>query len=142
MPLENAMTRINLVDPRTLHSKHLLAEYRELPRVFKLVEAAQARGLSPSTIRIPPTYVLGTGHVTFFYDKLQWLERRFLLLVAECLKRGFNIQYIKVPKLADYLDAHWWNNYEPTPEAIALNVARVKDRMPNDLQAYACGNCS
>lgn len=34
------MTRINLADPSTLHSKHLLAEYRELPRVFKLVEAA------------------------------------------------------------------------------------------------------
>lgn len=124
------MTRINLVDPSTLHSKHLLAEYRELPRVFKLVEAAQARGLSPHSMRIPPTYVLGTGHVTFFYDKLQWLERRFWSLVVECKKRGFNIQHVKVPKLADHLDTHWWNNYEPTPEAIALNAARIKDRMP------------
>lgn len=40
------MTCINLVDPSTLHSKHLLAEYRELPRVFKLVEAAEKRGQS------------------------------------------------------------------------------------------------
>lgn len=124
------MTRINLVDPSTLHQKHLLAEYRELPRIFGLVEAAQARGLTPSTIRIPSTYVLGTGHVTFFYNKLQWLERRFSLLVAECLKRGFNIQHVKVPKLADHLDTHWWNDYTPTPEAIALNAARIQDRMP------------
>ena len=122
------MTRINLVDPSTLHSKHLLAEYRELPRVFKLVEAAQARGLSPRTARIPPSYVLGTGHVTFFYDKLQWLERRFLALVDECCNRNFNIQHYGVPDL--YLDYHWWNDYEPTPEAIALNAARIKDRMP------------
>lgn len=124
------MTRINLVDPSTLHSKHLLAEYRELPRVFGLVLAAQQRGLTPDTIRIPPTYVLGTGHVTFFYDKLHWVERRFWKLVAECQKRGFNIQHTKVPASSDLLDIHWWNMWLPTPEAIALNEARIKDRMP------------
>lgn len=126
------MTRINLVDPSTLHQKHLLAEYRELPRIFKLVESAQERGLTPYTARIPKQYVLGPGHVTFFYDKLTWLERRFSLLVAECLKRGFNIQHVKVPKLADYLDEHWWCDYVPTPEAIALNMARIQDRLPKN----------
>ena len=38
------MTRINCVPVEELHQKHLVAEYRELPRVFRLAEAA-ATGL-------------------------------------------------------------------------------------------------
>ncbi len=119
------MTRINLVDPSTLHSKHLLAEYRELPRVFKLVEAAEKRG---AAVRIPSAYLLGTGHVTFFYNKLGFLAHRFQLIVAECQKRGFNIAHTQVPTVD--VSQKWWQAYVPTPEAIALNAARIKDRMP------------
>ena len=119
------MTRINLVDPSTLHSKHLLAEYRELPRVFKLAEAAERR---QANIRIPAEYVLGTGHVTFFYNKLAFLARRFQAIVLECQHRGFNIAHTQVPTV-DICD--WaWQEYNPTPQAIALNAARIKDRMP------------
>lgn len=121
------MTRINLVDPSTLHQKHLLAEYRELPRVFKLAEAAQNRG-----IKIPPEYVLGPGHVTFFYNKLGFLAQRFQAIVAECQKRGFNIAHTQVPTVN--LPIKWWQTYNPTPKAIELNAARIKDRMPLTLQ--------
>lgn len=124
------MTRINLVDPSTLHSKHLLAEYRELPRVFKLVIAAQQRGLTPDTACIPKQYVLGTGHVTFFYNKISWLVDRFHALVLECLRRGFNVQHLAVPKEVALIQTNWWGNYVPTPEAIELNKARIKDRKP------------
>ena len=119
------MTRINLVDPRTLHSKHLLAEYRELPRVFKLVEAAEKRC---TVVRIPESYVLGTGHVTFFYDKLQYLADRFKAIVSECKSRGFNITHTEVPVVT--VDQRWWQGYKPTAAAIELNQARIKDRMP------------
>jgi len=117
------MTRINVVDPRTLHQKHLLAEYRELPRVFKLAEAAQNRG-----VYIPAAYVLGTGHVTFFYNKLAYLTRRFHAIVLECQRRGFNIAHTQVPTVN--VNQSWWQDYNPTPEAVALNAARIKDRMP------------
>ncbi len=119
------MTRINLVDPSTLHSKHLLAEYRELPRVFKLVEAAERRG---AVLRIPSEYVLGPGHVTFFYNKLWFLHRRFRELVTECQRRGFNVQHTSPPAIQ--VQQCWYNDYVPTPEAIELNAARIKDRMP------------
>ena len=119
------MTRINLVDPSTLHSKHLLAEYRELPRVFKLVEAAQARG---TTVMIPNEYVLGTGHVTFFYNKLMFLARRFQALVTECQRRGFSITHTQVPAVT--VGQCWWGDYTPTAQAIELNAARIKDRVP------------
>ena len=37
------MTRINVVDVTTLHQRHLVAEYRELPRVFALAHKAYER---------------------------------------------------------------------------------------------------
>lgn len=119
------MTRINLVDPSTLHNKHLLAEYRELPRVFKLVEAAERRG---AKLKIPNEYVLGPGHVTFFYNKLAFLAHRFQLIVAECQKRKFNIAHTQVPTV--HVSLCWWQTYVPTTKAIELNAARIKDRLP------------
>lgn len=122
------MTRINLVAPSTLHQKHLLAEYRELPRVFALVQAAELRGLRPYLLDIPADFCLGTGHVKFFYNKLQFLTDRFYQLVAECKARGFNITHMHPPPCN--VGSWWWNNYVPTPEAIALSAARIKERMP------------
>jgi len=122
------MTRINLVPVKTLHSKHLLAEYRELPRVFGLVEAAQKRGLCPATANIPPRYVLGSGHVTFFYDKLTWLQFRFMRLVDECQNRQFRIQHLSPPNPP--LAEHWYNDWSPCLEDIVLNAKRIRERMP------------
>lgn len=126
------MTRINLVPPATLHSKHLLAEYRELPRIFGLVLAAQQRGLTYDTAGIPPTYRLGTGHVKFFYNKVHWLTGRFDALVTECLARGFNIQHTALPPLVASIHPYWWGSYHPTPEAIALSAARILEKMPRN----------
>jgi hypothetical protein len=124
------MTRINLVPPETLHSKHLLAEYRELPRIFGLVLAAQQRGLTPATARIPPEFKLGTGHVTFFYDKLHWLADRFCKLTAECRRRGFNIQHTQVPTLVTAIDDDWFGSWAPRPQDVALSHQRILEKMP------------
>jgi deoxyribonuclease (pyrimidine dimer) len=67
------MTRINVVAPRDLTDQHLLAEYRELPRVFTLAQAWLDRG-KPGAL--PERYALGTGHVKFFYDKTDYLAKR------------------------------------------------------------------
>lgn len=60
------MTRINLVPVSELSDQHLIAEYRELPRIFNLVLNAQYKGKYPLDFKISDTYLLGTGHVTFF----------------------------------------------------------------------------
>ena len=124
------MTRINLVDPSTLHTKHLVAEYRELPRVFGLVEAAQRRGLTPATAKIPKHFVLGPGHVTFFYDKLKFLADRFHWLVNEGERRGFNFSHTNIKPIQ--ADDHWWNDWTPRPEDIKLSEERIAARMPKD----------
>jgi len=121
------MTRINLVPPETLHSKHLLAEYRELPRIFGLAQQAHLnhKGLPRNQ---PKDYTLGTGHVIFFYDKLAWLEERFILLVAECRKRGFNVQHSQPPRVL--VPQSWWNYWHPRPQDIAVSAQRILEKMP------------
>lgn len=57
------MTRVNCIPVQELTVKHLVAEYREIPRLFKL-----ARILKPN--EFVPLYTLGAGHCKLFYDKL------------------------------------------------------------------------
>ena len=80
------MTRINVIPPRELVDKHLLAEYRELPRVFGLIEKWQDRGCPETGVT---RYTMGKGHVKFFYNKAVWLAMRFDQLVAEMQHRDF-----------------------------------------------------
>jgi hypothetical protein len=122
------MTRVNLVDPRFLQTKHLVAEYRELPRIFALIRKAQDRGESPNDPRNPKVYTLGKGHVRFFYNKAQWLVERQEKLIAECIRREINIQYTTTDHLLDNLDKKWCNNWLPTKEEININIARINAR--------------
>lgn len=114
------MTRINVVPVSELCDKHLLAEYRELPRVFAL-----ARRCTDA----PKEYVLGKGHVKFFYDKLGYLLLRFDFLVSECRRRGFNVQYDTPIRYDKDIDPALLNTYKPTSEALALNRARIAERI-------------
>jgi hypothetical protein len=119
------MTRINLVPPEELTQQHLIAEYKELPRVFK-----KARRCNNP----PDSYRMGTGHMKFFYDKLEFLIKRQQSLVDECLKRGYNIQHTDVESLRDLVeDKSLFNDYEPTPEALAISRARIQDRLDNPI---------
>lgn len=124
------MTRINVVPPSELHTKHLVAEYRELPRVFKLVREAQARGEFPTDNRNPVVYTLGAGHVRFFYNKLMFLFLRQQDLCAEMRARGITVNYDPSPDLLAGLNHYWLGHYTPTPGALYLNRERIKDRMP------------
>ncbi len=111
------MTRINCIPVTELTDRHLLAEYRELPRVFRLARPDAS---------IPPTYRMGTGHVTFFYNKLGYLAKRQAQIIRECQKRGFNIQFTNpFWDLPEEL-AHDW---QPTSEAMAINRKRIAERL-------------
>lgn len=124
------MTRINCVPVGELTSKHLVAEYRELPRVFGLVRAYQDRGGRPDSIAThgqPPAYVLGKGHVLFFYTRLLWCRLRYLELVDEMRRRGYSPKYTVPPE--EGLRPEWYGDWGVTPEAMAVNRARIKERL-------------
>lgn len=122
------MTRINVVDPSLLSSKHLIAEYRELPRVFGLVAKAVARGEQPNDPRNPAHYVLGTGHVRFFYPRLGYLRDRFDAIVLELRARGVRVAFGGIPDVAMFIPKEWHGSYSPTPEAVHANVERIIQR--------------
>lgn len=122
------MTRINVVPPAELSGPHLVAEYRELPRIFGLVQKAAARGERPDDRRNPPAYVLGPGHVRFFYPRLDFLARRFAALVEEMRRRGYAPSFSAIPTAAGAIPGEWWGSWEPDPAALALNRSRIAER--------------
>lgn len=122
------MTRINVVPPSELSNSHLGAEYRELPRVFGLVYEAMLRGEKPNDPRNPTEYVLGPGHVRFFYGKLAYLRRRYAAIVEERLARKQRVSFPQLPIEVKLIPDEWWGEYEPTPQALALNRARIAER--------------
>lgn len=122
------MTRINLVHVKELADQHLMAEYRELPRVFGAVLKHVQLGKRVRDFKISSTYLLGTGHVTFFYDKLLYLQKRHVDIVNECLRRGMKIQNTDVNDIS-YFPAEFCNDYVPTQSEIKTSRERLIEKL-------------
>ena len=120
------MTRINLVPVETLCDQHLLAEHRELKRIPNCLLKGM---LQYDYADRPSNYVLGPGHVKFFTNKLAWLWKRYNELHSECLSRGFNVSYqFRNMELRHH--GFPLEEWEPTPNEVAVNQARITERMP------------
>lgn len=117
------MTRINCVPPEELSRQHLVAEYRELPRVFALADKAYPKR---DKFVAPSQYTLGTGHVKFFYQRLAYCSRRFFQLKEEMLRRGYKPSY-QYPPLVE-VGTEWFQDWEPDAAALALNRQRILER--------------
>ena len=122
------MTRINCIDPSELHDKHLLAEYRELPRIFSIVRShIEANTLS--LVDIPRQYTLGKGHMKFFYNKLNYLYLRQVQLIKELGSRNYTVSFQHPGDFLEGMPEYVLNDWIPTPEAIAINTARINERL-------------
>lgn len=161
------MTRINLVPPEELYDQHLFAEFREIKMVPKSLarslkaeherqhKAKKVSWICPPALpwaepvkfalwkRIPKEFTLNTGHVSFFYDKGEYLRRRYAVLRLELARRGFNFDkdsQLDPDGVFASLDHNFNNDYVPTPEALAIIRARVweKLKMKPDWYRY-CG---
>lgn len=122
------MTRINVISPKELNVKMLVAEYREITRLPKNLETSLNRkGKKFELKEIPEKYTLGTGHVKFFYSKMLFLKKRFEALVQEMLDRGYNPTY-RDSSIFTNCDQQFYNDYTPTNEAIEINKARILER--------------
>lgn len=109
------MTRINIhMKPVLLTDQHLLAEHREIVRLAKLSKDYWARDPKRRSA-IPSQFILGKGHVTFFYDKMDLVADRYAALLQECTDRGFDV--------TDMSDA--FDNL--APESVGKYVASDRD---------------
>ena len=83
------MTRINIISVSELYDQHLIAEYREITMVPAALKRtlSSKKGLDES--KIPINYTLNKGHVYFFYNKGEYLFKRYQQIIDEMKKRGF-----------------------------------------------------
>lgn len=126
------MTRINLTLVSELADQHLMAEYRELPRVFGAVRKRLAEGKKFDDI--PKDFRLGSGHVKFFYDKIGFLYLRQQEIIEECLERGFAIAntHVDVHGIPLYL----MNDFVPSADDIALSQKRLDEKIAQKPKWY------
>lgn len=120
------MTRINCVPPEELCRQHLVAEYRELPRVFGQARASWLRGdhgLGPAQ------YCLGPGHVRFFYRRQAFLRRRHTGLATEMRRRGYRTT-IDCSTSGVELPGIWQCDWEPSLRDMSINRDRLAERLP------------
>lgn len=121
------MTRINsAIQPKNLTDQHLLAELRELPRIFTAVSKRIADGKDFNDI--PKVFTLGGGHVKFFYDKCGFLLIRHLKLRIEYFKR-FNKNYYFDRDRVETIQTKLLGNYIPTNEEKQLLIERISTRI-------------
>jgi deoxyribonuclease (pyrimidine dimer) len=123
------MTRINLVPPEELADQHLMAEYREMP----MVPAALRRSLKTRRVEdikkgIPKEFTLNKGHVTFFYDKMAYLKKRYEIVCNELKARGFKLDENRALHI-DNFPVGFYNDYEPDEAAYAIIRARIAERV-------------
>jgi deoxyribonuclease (pyrimidine dimer) len=111
------MTRINSAIPVTsLTDEHLLAEHREIKRIpTHLREHIDKIDFE----KLPDNFRLGTGHVMFFLKRGIFTYNRYMELLAECKKRGFEV--------GDY-SKNWEIYAEPD------NFIFQLDHIPDDLE--------
>jgi hypothetical protein len=117
------MTRINVgIMPSELNTKMLIAEHREIKRIPNCIKKGRYNLKGQ-----PSKFTLGTGHVKFFYDKLEYLHLRYLELYDECIKRGFNVtNYEECFKdLPDEL----YNFYNEQPEDRKILQQRINEKL-------------
>lgn len=109
------MTRINVIPVCELSDQHLIAEYRELPRVLKQ---------DINIKNAPLTYCLGTGHVKWAKRHELFLVKRQMDIIREMRFRNFHVSHGQLFDLS-----HFNNDYIPTKEAIKINKERIKEKI-------------
>lgn len=119
------MTRVNLVPVESLADQHLIAEYREISRLPKFLEKSlRSRN---GILSIPKEYTFGTGHVSFFYDKLGFIKLRHEALKQEGYKRGFRLSSIDID--LSLVSKVYCNSYVPSERAILLSKGRIFEKL-------------
>lgn len=118
------MTRINAdLNPTILADQHLLAEYNEFGMFYSsLRRSINSLGGIKS---IPPKFTLNKGHVSFFYNKLSFMESRYERLKEELKLRGVNLDPDRVISKQNEFPKYLYNDWKSD----SLDRTIIKDRI-------------
>ena len=127
------MTRINIIPPSNLSDELITAELGELPRIFSLViKKIENNG----EFNIPKKFSLGKGHVTFFYDKIEYLYDRYLELRTEYMLRKGDwysvshlLKVIKRRLCIKRFKRELYNNHSFTEEEMNILRKRITENI-------------
>ena len=120
--------RCNILPVKALLDQHLIAEKRELRMIPPLLEKRVKSG-KDLCAGSPAQYTLGSGHMLFWLNKMNYLYNRFDSLAKEMQDRGFKVDphltfdmnYAKLYKM----DGDW----EPQLGDYSIIVARLKEKI-------------
>jgi len=123
------MTRINLVNPRELSDQHLVAEYREIFMVgSSLQRSIKSKNWVKTKINIPDEFTLNKGHVTFFYNKGMYLDKRYSQLVKEMKRRGMNPDPKRKFKKSQW-PKYLYNDWKPKNRDLKVIRKRIEKKI-------------
>jgi deoxyribonuclease (pyrimidine dimer) len=123
------MTRINLVNPRELSDQHLVAEYREIFMVgSSLQRSIKSKNWVKTKNNIPDEFTLNKGHVTFFYNKGMYLDKRYSLLVKEMKRRGMNPDPKRKFKKSQW-PKYLYNDWKPKNKDLKIIRKRIEEKI-------------
>ena len=123
------MTRINLVNPRELSDQHLVAEYREIFMVgSSLQRSIKSKNWVKTKNNIPAEFTLNKGHVTFFYNKGMYLDKRYSLLVKEMKRRGMNPDPNRKFKKSQW-PKYLYNDWKPKNKDLKIIRKRIEEKI-------------
>lgn len=129
------MTRVNVVPVDELTNEHAFGEYKEILRPINKVKKALAKYPNKGAFykayagKIPSDYTMGTGHESFFFDKLMYIAQRYQQLCAWREARGYKYTKLSTEEILDGLPDFVINDYTPTKNALLLNRERIQLRL-------------
>ena len=123
------MTRINLIEPSELTDQHLIAEYREIFMVGGSLKRTLASKSGYQESKVPKQYTLNAGHVYFFYNKGQYLDKRYQELIKEMKKRGFKPDKTRTFPKEIFVKNGLYNDWIPNSEDYKLIRQRIEEKI-------------
>ena len=123
------MTRINLVQCSELMDQHLIAEYREIFMVAGSLKRTLASKSGYIESKVPKRYTLNAGHVYFFYNKGEYLHKRYLNIIEEMEHRGFQPDQGRLFPKKIFIDNNLYNDWEPILEDYKIIRQRISEKV-------------
>ena len=123
------MTRINLIKPSELSDQHLIAEYREIFMVGSALQRSiKSKKWEETKRSLPKEFTLNTGHVKFFYNKGEYLYKRYLQLIREMQARGMNPDPERQFKKEQW-PSDLFKDWEPKEKDLQLIRKRINEKI-------------
>lgn len=130
------MTRVNIIPVEYLTNRHLVAEYTEIRHVpASLNRSSQSPKFN--TANFPKEFSLNKGHVSFFFNKGEYIDKRFYEIQKEMIARGFNLNPDKMTlNIEPYHRLSLYNDWTPTQRDFDIIIERINTRINEKPHLY------